>query len=128
MLNSNGVPETITLRSDHLGEYSEDENMDEQYSDKITMALYIKDRYSISGQAYHEMASIFKQMPRHYRLKQRMAELNSMWNIFPTPNGIVGVQQSLKEKLKARIEKLEQDTPDDASFKTEKSMSQTFGR
>ena len=54
MLNSNSVPEMITLRSDHLGEHSEDENMDEQYSDKITMALYIKDRYSISGRAYHE--------------------------------------------------------------------------
>ena len=45
-----------------------------------------------------------------------------MWNIFSTPNGIVGVQQSLKEKLKARIEKLEQDTPDDSPFKTLKKI------
>ena len=68
------------------------------------------------------MACIFKQMPRHYKLQQRITELNSMWNIFPTPNGIIRIQQSLKEKLKARVEKLEQDTPDDSPFKTLKKI------
>lgn len=59
VLNSKGVSETITL-SEHLGDQSETESVNEEFSDRITMTLYIKDHYSISGQAYHEMASTFK--------------------------------------------------------------------
>lgn len=84
----------------------------------ITMALYIKDRYSISGQAYHEMARIiFKQMPRHYKLKQHITELNSMWNIPDTK-----WNRWRSTVLKARVEKLEQYTPDVSPFKTLKTL------
>ena len=38
-------------------------------------------------------------MPRHYKLKDRIAELNKHWNIRPTPEGTCGVQQSLEERL-----------------------------
>ena len=34
------------------------------------------------------------------KLKKRIQELNSKWDIFPTPNGTVGVQQSLEERLR----------------------------
>ena len=46
------------------------------------------------------------QMSRHYRLKQRTAELNAQWNIHPTPEGTEGVQQSLIERLKKCIERM----------------------
>ena len=74
--------------------------------DTINMMLYIKDRYNVSGSAYHEMAQLCDKMPRHYKLKERIAELNHLWDIHPTPNGTCGVQQSLKQRLKSCIENL----------------------
>ena len=54
-----------------------DVGVSDQDVDMISMMLYVKDKYNVSGTAYHEMAS------RHYRLKQRISELNSKWNIRP---------------------------------------------
>lgn len=79
--------------------------------------MFVKNRYCVSGSAYHEMAQACKQMPRHYKLKQKITELNSLWNITPTPNGIMRVQQSLEPILWKRIRKLEMITPLDAPFK-----------
>ena len=49
------------------------------------------------GNAYHEMAQLFKSMPRHYKLKNRISELNRLLNI--SLSGTAGVQQKLKEGL-----------------------------
>ena len=46
------------------------------------------------------MAQLFKEMPRHYQLKNRIAELNQLWNIRITPTGTIGVQQKLEERLR----------------------------
>ena len=77
--------ESITLKEDiekALGIQGED--MTQKDQDIVSMMLYVKDRYHISASAYHEMASLCRQMPRHYRLKQRISELNAQWNINPT--------------------------------------------
>ena len=50
----------------------------------------------ISGEAYHELASICKVLPQHYEIKQRITELNRLWNIKPTQHGTIGLQQSLR--------------------------------
>lgn len=65
--------------------------------DVVSMMLYVKDKYDVSGSAYHEMARICKILPWHYRLKERISELNKLWNLRPTPNGVCGVQQSLED-------------------------------
>ena len=99
--------ESITLKEDiekALGIQGED--MTQKDQDIVSMMLYVKDRYHISGSAYHEMASLCHQMPRHYCLKQRISELNAQWNIHPTPEGTEGVQQSLLERLKVCIERM----------------------
>ena len=67
------------------------------------MAIYIKDKHSISGNAYHALAQLFKEMPRYYKIKDRIKELNKAWNIKPTPDGTC-VQQSLEEHLKTRLQ------------------------
>ena len=67
-------------------------SMTDDEFDTVSMMLFVKERYDISNNAYHEMARICRSMPRHYLLKQRIAELNKQWNIKPTPNGICGVQ------------------------------------
>ena len=72
----------------------------------INMALYIKDHYNLSGDAYHEMAQLFKSMPRHYKLKERISELNCLWDIQPTPVGTCGVQQSLESHLVPCVQQL----------------------
>ena len=61
----------ITLQTDiaralNIG----DEQISDQDVDMISMMLFVKDKYNISGSAYHEMASVCHQMPRHYLLKQ----------------------------------------------------------
>ena len=94
--------ETFSIRKDleralNLNE----EEIGEQEADVVSMMLYVKDRYNISGSAYHELASLCRQMPRHYRLKERIAELNSKWSIQPTP-----VQQSFEERLRMCLGRL----------------------
>ncbi len=62
------------------------ETFEDSELDRVSMMLYVKDRYSISGSAYHEMAKLCGEMPRHYKVKNKIAELNKLWDIHPTPN------------------------------------------
>ncbi len=91
--------------------------------DIISIMLYAKDKYDVSGNAYHEMARICKEMPRHYQLKKRISELNKLWSIRPTPNGICGVQQSLEDRLRARVSYLHKTAPADAPFRANKTLN-----
>ena len=45
----------------------------------------------------------FPVLLRTCQVKQRVKELNEQWEIFPTPEGSTGVQQSLKKQLPERI-------------------------
>ena len=60
----------------------------------------------MSNNALHEMTMLFKEMPRSWRLAKRIEELNKLWDIFPTSEGTVGVQQKLEDRLKVRVRKL----------------------
>ena len=82
------------------------ESFDRNDEERVLMMLYIKDKHNVSGRAYHELASLCKQMPRHYKLKHKIMELNSLWNISPTPDGTCGVQQSLRERLTSCLKNL----------------------
>ena len=61
----------------------------------INMMLFVKDKYNNSGGAYHEMTRICKTLPQHYKLKDRIKELNKLWCIKPTPNGITEFSNQL---------------------------------
>lgn len=65
------------------------------------------------------MAQVCKSMPRHYKIK-RGHELNQLGHIYPTPNGVVGVQQCLDEQLIERVKHLKHTTPPNADFKLSK--------
>ena len=45
--------------------------------DIVNMMLYAKDRFSVSGSAYHEMTQACRQMPCHYKLKKKKELENS---------------------------------------------------
>ena len=113
--------ETITLS--RLAEVLNiEEEPEQEQLDMVNMMLFVKDKYSISGAAYHEMAKLCKNMPRHYKLKKKIAQLNQLWEIRPTPHGIVGVQQSLEDRLRHRIRHLERTTPPHMPFKVNRKV------
>lgn len=67
--------ETIKLKQSLEGGLQlSDKSLDNDHVDIVSMMLYIKDRYLIFG-SYHEMAKLRKEMPRHYRLKNKISEL-----------------------------------------------------
>ena len=116
-----GAIETLVLNEEACRTVFGQEHILDQEMDIINMILFVKDRLHISGQAYHELAKICKALPRHWKLKERIAELNHLWNVYPTPHGTVGVQQSLEERLLIRVKQLQQVSPPGAElFQTKK--------
>lgn len=81
------------------------------------MMLFLKDRFNVSGLAYHEMAKVCRSMPCHYKIRERIRELNQLWDIQPTPNGTCGVQQSLKDHLLLSVRNLLTCSTEDAPFR-----------
>ena len=116
--------ETILLDDSNICEalHVREEDPSKEDVEVINMMLYTKDRFHVSGGAYHEMAKVCKQMPRHYRVKQRITELNRLWSIYRTPNGTCGVQQSLEDRLLVRLRHLIQVTPPNAPFKATQTI------
>ena len=76
-----------------------------------TCTLYVKDKFGISDQAYHELAMVNKDLPRMYALKMEAKELDSESQIWSTPGEAIGVQQSLRVRLKRRLHVLMQNDP-----------------
>ena len=70
----------------------------------------------IDTSSYHEMSQVCKSLPCSYKLEQRIKELNSIWDIRPTPNGTVGFQQSLEDRLRIRVQHLLKSLEPDAEL------------
>ena len=68
--------------------------------DTVSMMLLIKDCFDVSGLAYHEMAKVCKMMPRHFKLKNKIVELNKLWNIRPLLTGRTKSSSLYKKGLK----------------------------
>ena len=75
-------------------------------NDDLNLLLYAKEKFRISDAAYHELSMLYPMLPRSCQLKKRTNVLNKQWEIFKTPEGTIGVQQSLKKKLAERVEYL----------------------
>ncbi len=118
------VTETIEIpqSSSMLPEVDGSEKDDIDDAEQLLM-LFIKDRYGVSHEAYHEMAKACKQLPRQCQLQRRIKALNENWEIEMMPNGIAGVQQKLQPRLTARLQHLITSTPEDALFKKNKKIS-----
>ncbi len=116
-----GEIEVITLSPTDSTDILGSDSVSDSDIDMINMILFIKDRYNVSGNAYHEMTKVCKSLPRSYKIKQRIAELNRRWNIRPTPDG-TGVQQPLEERLNARVSRLINVSPLDAPFQVQKKI------
>ena len=71
--------------------------------DKACSALFVKDKYSISDQAFHELSMITPGLPSSSTIKTLATSMNSKFNISP---GIIGVQQSLRLHIAYHIKSL----------------------
>jgi len=79
--------------------------------------LYVKDKFSISDKAFHELSSITPILPKVGEVKKIAKKLNSEIEIKPTPNNIIGVQQSLRLRLTTCLSRLiEQASTDGKDF------------
>ena len=115
--------QTVFLsRSDSISLFGSVDDTSKENLAIINMLLFVKDWYNISGEAYHELASICKALPRHYGIKQRITELNRLWNIKPTPHGTIGLQQSLRDRLQVRLAHLLRISKPDATFLQDKVL------
>lgn len=69
----------------------------------INMVAYIKEKHMVPDRAYHELSMIFKNLPRSYRVKDRMEKLTESLEITNVPGDYFGVQQSIHSTLEHRI-------------------------
>ena len=84
--------------------YSDKENVSPATA-TTESALFLKDKYCVSNQAYHEL-SVASNLPSSNKVKKLAKELNSKFEIKKAPNGVVGVQQSLRSRLIFHVSKL----------------------
>ena len=89
--------------------------------DKQYFALYVKDRFSLSDEAYHEMSMLSQSLPRSNRLKDLMRQLNTKYNITPAPND-GGVQQSLTSRVILRLQQMFVDPSIESKFASGKHV------
>jgi len=63
--------------------------------------LYIKEKYNISNEAYHEISMTNSYLPS---LQKEVKQINSEYIIEAVPGTAIGVQQSLQKKLTERLQ------------------------
>ena len=73
--------------------------------DKLHSALYIKDKFRVSNEAFHEL-SMLSDLPNSSQVKRLKSAMNSAFDIRSTPNQTVGVQQSLRNRLMVHLTQL----------------------
>jgi len=67
-------------------------------------SLYVKDKYAVSNEAYHHL-SMLSNLPSSHVVKKLSTSLNLEFSIQRCPNGVTGVQQSIKMRLLQRLTK-----------------------
>ena len=72
-------------------------------SDKLGVSLLIKDKYAVSNEAYHEL-SIMSDLPSFSQVRKLTKSMNSKLKITSCPNGVCGVQQSIRERILQRLQ------------------------
>lgn len=72
-----GEEETIELPNSELAQiFGQSGVINEETMNVVNMMLYVKNWYNVSDSACHELAKVHSQMPRQYKLKERISELN----------------------------------------------------
>ena len=92
----NGKHEVITINKPQA-------TMSNNDTLKVHSSLYIKDKHSISNDAYHEM-SMLSNLPSLSEVRKLTKSLNLTFPISNPPNNIIGAQTSLRARISYRLE------------------------
>ena len=74
--------------------------------DSAKFALFVKDKFCLSDEAYHEVALLSSSLPQLHTVKRLTKSLNAQSNISPTV-GVVGVKQKVQERLELHLSELD---------------------
>ena len=85
------------------GTFSKAKEKTTSTEDKVCSSLYVKDRFSVLNEAFHEL-SMVSDLPTSFQVKKMTKALNSKFEIRSI--GTIGVQQSLRTRLAIRLTKL----------------------
>lgn len=77
----------------------------------------MKDQFSLSDTAWHEINQLAPELPSLLKIKELSAELNSTFTIQPSLNGHMGVQLSFWLRLTSRADKLKLSSGETAKVK-----------
>ena len=107
--NDTQQDETISLVEE--GEFqlleTEPKELTDNDIDDINMWVYLKDKFNISNEAWHELAIKCKDMPTKYKVCKHLDKLNSNWNLKKTLGEAEGIQISLRDSLEEQIQRLQ---------------------
>ena len=90
------------------GTYQQTESLSQ--TDVVKKMLFVKEKFNVSNQTYHEM-SMISDLPSSYSLLKAAKQLDTQYIIQCTPGKIEGVQQSITERLRLRIHQMLQLNP-----------------
>ena len=90
------------------GTYQQTESLSQ--TDVVKKMLFVKEKFNVSNQTYHEM-SMISDLPSSYSLLKAAKQLDAQYIIQCTPGKIEGVQQSITERLRLRIHQMLQLNP-----------------
>ena len=80
----------------------------------IQKTLYIKERYKISNETYHEFSMANLSLPSSCSIIKEAKKLDKKSSIYPTPGRGLRVQQSIRKRIRKVISHLVESDP---SFK-----------
>lgn len=78
-------------------------NLSESDEDVLKKTMYVKERFNISNQAYHELSMVNKDLPRSYAIQKEILHMNSKSVIYPITGKVAGVRQSTLGQLNKTI-------------------------
>ena len=76
----------------------------------VCMCMYIICQHFFSANAWIDLSKL-SNIPSLGKLKAKVYELNSSFDIYATPGDTLGAQQSLKTKLTERVVQLLEEAP-----------------
>ena len=102
-----GMVEHFTFSEDNeLQCRGSQKEISEEEMDRMNMWLYLKDKFNISNEAWHEIAMASNEPPCLNRITKHMKKINQKWNLKSTPGQAEGVQVSFQETIVEHIHRL----------------------
>ena len=69
----------------------------------LKKTMYVKERFNISNQAYHELSMVNKGLPLSYAIQKESLQMNSKSVIYSITGKVSGVRQSILGQLNKTI-------------------------